>query len=145
METRSRIDALRKDVRTGLAARALADDVKAQLDRKVDWERMHDVVGTITEKTVGDYVRANVDRIHREVEVRIQKVFDIDPTMRADMQVRSRGVWIYVCPGCTACRWVPPNGVAPLRGTAVCEAFWRPAQAPLCTTQPLGVALCLLQ
>ena len=53
----------------------------------MEWSKLHDVVGTVTEKTVGDFVRANVDRIHREVELRIQRVFDVDPTMRADMQV----------------------------------------------------------
>jgi hypothetical protein len=100
-ETRNRIETLRKEVKSGLSSRPLLDDVNAQLDRKVDWERMHDVVGTITEKTVGDYVRANVDRIHREVEVRIQKVFDVDPTMRADMQVRPTAASLTA--GCVVC------------------------------------------
>ena len=89
-ETCNRIDSLRREVRAGLAARLDADQVHRLVDRKVDWERLQDVVGTFTDKTVGDYVKVNVDRIHREVEARITRIFEVDPTMRADMQARHR-------------------------------------------------------
>lgn len=85
-ETRNRLDTLRKEVRRGFAERRDDEELEEALRKKVDWEKFHDTVATYTEKTVGDWVHAHVGEIRAEIESHIKSVFDVDPTLRADMQ-----------------------------------------------------------
>jgi archaellum component FlaC len=43
-------------------------------------------VATYTEKTVGDWVYARLKDIQKEINDNIQRIFNVDPTLRADME-----------------------------------------------------------
>ena len=74
---------------------ALKTDVSttAKLERsKVDWEKLRETILQLTRRFIHEYVEAETDRLKQDVKADIERVFNVDPSLRADME-SVRFVW----------------------------------------------------
>lgn len=80
------IDELTGQIQSQLA---LKTDVAttAKLERaKVDWDNLRDLILKLCRRFVHEYVEAETDRLKTSVKADIQRVFNVDPSLRADMK-----------------------------------------------------------